>query len=315
MATPLIPQEIYLLERYSSAEYFRLLRDAFAATVQAAEDALAEILHTLPPDYRRRPRWQQPDVTWGGVVLPNFRDTLQMVEDAYRALLSGDPSAIGIAGNVNTAFAGQGRDYPCDWMPEPYATQFDEASVLASRYASNIAFTDQLGWVCGDLTTRYSRDSRGPLSPPPTWPIYRLNPSVRVTTNESVKVTGIYLPDADDSCAQFFYAGPDATTALIGYDPKTTHNIGEADTMWTLVERAADSGGDVPGEEASTNAGERHRPNVPAGQPCPEAGWWFTPAKPDGRRYFKQGDVMPLVGGDYGNTFWQWSPEQSAPTL
>jgi hypothetical protein len=59
----------------------------------------------------------------------------------------------------------------------------------------------------------------------------------------------------------------------------------------------------------------KSRSNVPAGQPCPEAGWWFTPAKADSRRYFKQGDPMPSLGGDYGQTFWQWAPDQSAPTL
>ena len=315
MATPLIPQEIYLLERYSSADYFKKLRDAFADTVQAAEHALAEVMRTLPPDYRSRPCWQQPDITWGGVVLPNFRDTLRMVEDAHLVLLRGDPSAIELAGNINTAFAGQRRDFPYDWMPEPYATRFSEFGRLANRCASNIRFTAFIGWRKGALSSRYNEDSRGPLAAPPSWPIYRLNRSVRVATNEPVKATGVYLPDADDSCAQFFYAGPDATTALIGYDPKTTHNIGEADTMWTLVERAADTGGGVPGEVTSANTSERQRHNVPAGQPCPEAGWWFTPAKADARRYYKQGEIMPALGGDYGDTFWQWSPDQAAPKL
>ena len=55
--------------------------------------------------------------------------------------------------------------------------------------------------------------------------------------------------------------------------------------------------------------------NVAAGQPCPEAGWWFTPAQAGSRRYFKLGEIMPSLGGDYGLTFWQWSPDQSAPTL
>ena len=58
-----------------------------------------------------------------------------------------------------------------------------------------------------------------------------------------------------------------------------------------------------------------HRPNVPAGTPCPEAGWWFTPVKPDSRRYFKQGETMPALTSDYGQTFWQWSPDQSTPAL
>ncbi|WP_428827484.1 PoNe immunity protein domain-containing protein [Azonexus sp. IMCC34842] len=57
------------------------------------------------------------------------------------------------------------------------------------------------------------------------------------------------------------------------------------------------------------------RLNVHAGQPCPEAGWWFTPAQANSCRYFKQGENMPSLGGDYGLTFWQWSPDQSVPTL
>lgn len=70
--------------------------------------------------------------------------------------------------------------------------------------------------------------------------------------------------------------------------------------------------GDKTGDSRET---EKQRSNVPAGQPCPEAGWWFTPAKQGSRRYFKQGETMPDVGGDYGTTFWQWSPDQAAPTL
>ncbi|MBD5801300.1 hypothetical protein AZOA_07130 [Azoarcus sp. Aa7] len=58
-----------------------------------------------------------------------------------------------------------------------------------------------------------------------------------------------------------------------------------------------------------------HPPNVPAGQPCPAAGWWFSPAQASSRRYFKEGELMPALGGDYGDTYWQWSPDQSAPQL
>ena len=67
--------------------------------------------------------------------------------------------------------------------------------------------------------------------------------------------------------------------------------------------------------ESSAPAASSRRPNVPAGTPCPEAGWWFTPVKPDSRRYFKQGETMPALTSDYGQTFWQWSPDQSTPAL
>ncbi len=68
-------------------------------------------------------------------------------------------------------------------------------------------------------------------------------------------------------------------------------------------------------KDGGKGAPPKQRSNVAANQPCPEAGWWFTPAQCNSRRYFKQGEVMPSVGGDYGATFWQWSPDQSAPTL
>lgn len=43
-----------------------------------------------------------------------------------------------------------------------------------------------------------------------------------------------------------------------------------------------------------------------AGQPCPREGEWETPAQANSRRRFKQGEVMPSVEADYGQTIWQW---------
>ncbi len=53
-----------------------------------------------------------------------------------------------------------------------------------------------------------------------------------------------------------------------------------------------------------------------AGELCPKSGWWFTPAKANSRRYIQQGTAFSAIeGSDYGTTFWQWSPDQSAPAL
>jgi hypothetical protein len=52
------------------------------------------------------------------------------------------------------------------------------------------------------------------------------------------------------------------------------------------------------------------RLRCPAGQPCPKAGYWLTPAKSDSRHRFKAGEVMPSFGGDYGETIWQWDEGQ-----
>ena len=43
-----------------------------------------------------------------------------------------------------------------------------------------------------------------------------------------------------------------------------------------------------------------------AGQPCPRAGWWTTPAAGGERRRFAQGDVMPALQSDWGATIWQF---------
>ena len=46
------PQEIYLIERYSSVEYFKELVDAFENMLNAAENALQVFMQDLPYDYR-----------------------------------------------------------------------------------------------------------------------------------------------------------------------------------------------------------------------------------------------------------------------
>jgi hypothetical protein len=49
----------------------------------------------------------------------------------------------------------------------------------------------------------------------------------------------------------------------------------------------------------------------PAGQPCPKAGWWFTPSDPASRRQFKTDELMPEVPSAYGKTIWQFDTQQS----
>jgi hypothetical protein len=48
-----------------------------------------------------------------------------------------------------------------------------------------------------------------------------------------------------------------------------------------------------------------------AGEPCPHAGYWFTPAQSGSRRYFKGGDIMPSFDSAYGLTIWQWDENQN----
>jgi hypothetical protein len=50
---------------------------------------------------------------------------------------------------------------------------------------------------------------------------------------------------------------------------------------------------------------------IVAGNPCTRMGFWFTPARPNSRSMFREGEVMPVVSNsDYGLTIWQFSSDQ-----
>ena len=49
-----------------------------------------------------------------------------------------------------------------------------------------------------------------------------------------------------------------------------------------------------------------------AGQPCPRAGYWFTPAQTGSRRRFRQGETMPDLQSAWGATIWQWDRVQDS---
>lgn len=307
MATPLIPQEIYLLERYCSLEYYAEMLNAWAKMVAVAEEALRQFMLNLPADYRNRPLYEQYDITWGDRVLPNFRSTLASLESGYVMLKQRDLSALGFGGNVKSAITGQTNDYPTDWMSADLETQFWDWQVIARHIGWNLSITEMAGWCMTDLTTGYDK-TRGPLNPPASWPQYRLNPKVTITTGQPVVQSGIYLPACDDSCAAVLIKDYECFRAHAGYNSVTTHALSRPDTTWTLVERIADSGGGLPGASDEIAAGVRIR--VEGGKHCPRTGFYFTPAKNNSRQKFNQGDTMPSLGGDYGMTIWQWDEQQ-----
>lgn len=185
------PQEIYLLERYSSAEYFKELVEAFQNMLDAAERALDIFMSDLPYDYRDRHISEQPDVVWGELVLPNFRSTMDSLHYGYKELLEGDLSALQYAGNVTGAFRGQTADYLADWMDEVNYKQFKDWQNEASQFASNINGTVFGSWPVTFLTTEYDPEFFGELNLPESLPIYRLNPYIYINRRDSTD--GWYL--------------------------------------------------------------------------------------------------------------------------
>jgi hypothetical protein len=313
MATPLVPQEIYLLERYISLAYFTEMRDAWAKMLEAAEKALVHFELHLPPDYRNSPLPKQPDIVWGERVLPNFRSTLESLNEGLVLLSGGNLGVIAYGSNVQSAIKGQTSDYPTDWMPKDLETEFWYWQGEARFRAFNLAITEYGGWLMSDLTSGYAEGDRGPLNAPATWPIYQSNPKVKVKTGRPVVQSGIYTPACNDGCAQVLIKDYEAFQARVGFDIATTHEVSTEDTEWTLVERV--QGGQTHPQHAgsSSEAGpsRSHAPlRCEAPGACPHEGFWFTPAQLGSRRFFALGEKMPEMGGDYGATIWQWDERQ-----
>jgi hypothetical protein len=76
-----------------------------------------------------------------------------------------------------------------------------------------------------------------------------------------------------------------------------------------LVEYARTHDAVTPPINGTASADARSN-GMRAGQPCPRAGYWFTPAAQNSRRHFNQGEVMPDMKSPYGDTVWQWDENQ-----
>ena len=291
------PQEIYLLERYSSADYFKNLMNAFKNMLDAAERALEYFMQDLPYNYREHHISQQPDVVWGEHVLPNFRSTLESLYYGYERLLEGDLSALQYAGNVMTDFRAQRVDYWPDWMDEHNLELFDQWQAKANQVAMNISTTIFGGWPMGSLSYRYNLDSRGSLNLPHSLPVYRLNPFIYIKTGETVPKDGIYLPLIEEASAQLLLKGHDAQEALVGLDPDSPQYDHEEPAEWFFVERVADEGGSLATIETTSL-------KAYAGESCLYSGNWWSPANQSQSRYFAKGEIFPKLESAWGETIW-----------
>jgi hypothetical protein len=254
MSDDINPQEIYLLERYTSLAYFGEMRDAWEVMIKHVEACLDRFVHSLPLDYRNRPLHKQPDIVWGERVLPNFRETFQGLCDGYIQLSHGNMDAFSYAYGPLGDSKGQ-SDFWSGWMGDADEETYRNLLSAASNIATNIEVTENARWKAGQLGDRYHQVRR-PLNPPPQWPQYRLVPSVHVATDVAVQQTGIYVPSLDNSCAQYLNPrlpnAPEASVFIRMEDlfaPDTKEKYGERPVFekhpceWTLVERISDTGG------------------------------------------------------------------------
>ena len=282
------PQEIYLLERYSSAEYFKAMLDAYANMVAAAEKALDIFMQDLPYNYRDQPISQQPDVVWGEHVLPNFRSTLEGLHTTYKRLLEGEKEAIEYAANVKNDLNAQSTDYWPDWMDQVNQDDFVYWQGQARKISRNIFITIYGGWLIGDLLKEYDEDSRGTLNLPTSLPVYKVSHSVKIKIGEVVFKSGIYIPSNPEASTQLLIEGYEAIEAYVGLDLTTDQFISQESVEWMLVERVGDEGGSAENIQVENLKGY-------AGEMCQRSGNWYSPANQSQSRYFEQGEIFPEI--------------------
>jgi hypothetical protein len=316
MTIQLKPHEIFLLEHYVSLNYFGKVRDAWEVMVKHVDVCLASFMQNLPPTYRAQSLPEQPDIVWGGRVLPNFRNTLEALNTGFILLSHGDVKGLTYAHGPGNDFKGQ-MDYWAGWMTKADEDRYNELLDEAVRLAHNVVVTEGGYWKSLSLTDYAHK--HGLPNPPALWPDYSVNSSVRVRTGEKTTQSGIYVPDVA-SCAEFLsanYAQAPAAYVKIGSNPLLHPATGEKyddepvyekrSCTWFLVERTAEVGLSIDQiAPEATNLGR-----VAAGEECPKKGFYFTPARPDSRRLFQRGEIMPNLGGGYGATIWQLDSDQT----
>ncbi len=154
----------------------------------------------------------------------------------------------------------------------------------------------------------------GVLVRPAEYPRYAINRSVTGKPGQRCPRSGVWVPEQgiEGFSLAFCIEGRPMQPAyrILGEEPDFLdiyHKVTRAeDTTWFFVEKA-----DAVTEDAGASQGAPARGRCEAGRPCPQEGYWFTPAQASSRRRFKSGEVMPETGGEYGATIWQWDSNQS----
>lgn len=255
MKTILCPQEIYLLERFTSPEYFCELRDTWEEMVTHLDSCLNRLAQNLPKNYRAHSLTVSPDMVWKNKVLPNFKRTLQGLHTGYILLTQRNFDGLRYSWGATSDFKGQ-MDFWSDWMERADENIYGELLNKAVTLASNISRTERAGWEPFDLA-EYG-DYLGPLNPPAQWPVYRIQGNVSIATGRKLERSGIYVPDVENSCAEFLsiaYETAPSAQVRVGLRPLLHPTTGERyaeepmmenrDCIWYLIERAPDEQGGV----------------------------------------------------------------------
>jgi hypothetical protein len=81
---------------------------------------------------------------------------------------------------------------------------------------------------------------------------------------------------------------------------------------WVLVDIVPGEFEELTSLSLEDESRPTNRPAIAGGTPCPETGFYFSPAAPGSRKRFSIGDTLPLLPSTYGVTYWQWDDWQGS---
>ncbi|PLK47297.1 hypothetical protein [Uliginosibacterium sp. TH139] len=319
-----LSREAHLWYTITSPEYMdraqSYLQDAFFIFSRRSQ------AHPFIADYK-------PVSYWGGVM----ENLLQTYPNARALLEQGNFDAM-------IAFGGGLEDIPrglregvTTWLEQDqslFFSQLNNAYGVCSEFWSaiqnsqmytsdgykthtkdwRICVPEDMGFGGGDIA-RYHEDSAY-IERPTEIPEYAVDKSISCKTGEIVPWTGVWVPATGMGTAALAFARQGIQIMQPAYevtfeDPEDGSQVFElVETTWHPVRPTGHMVPLPPPEPDESEDEDSDRLRCPAGQSCPQTGYWMTPAKEDSRRMFKQGEVMPDLDSNYGATIWQWDVAQ-----
>lgn len=322
MAARNLSQEAHLWYTIASPDYIVRAK----VKLQEATTFMRErvLKHPFIADYAPVPHW-------GGVM----EDLLDQFDNALEMLRQGEFEPM-------QRWAGRMQGIPrgfkesnLEWLSHTDQVTFmgllNEAFSICDRFLMSVAmsqvysdpnYKDRSADWChevpsdegyeGNNIARYYEEDVFPTLPDQI-PEYAPDTSASCKTGDIVPWTGVWVPSTGVGTAALAFARQNVQIMQPAYEIASRDEDGYAtfklvDCVWHPVKPT----GRMIEHPVLTQL--RHDAAMASGrcesgERCPREGWWFSPAAQDSRRLFKLGEVMPSVGGDYGQTIWQWAGE------
>ena len=333
----------WMLKKWSSYSVWALYAERFDEFVRQYEIAVSDWPKgEAPPEYNLRAAYEAQSCFAKGLSMlgRGDRSVWRNTEDAYLRLAAG---AVFSATKAITSYEANKYDggehgfplYP-EWTPRLEQLRLlkeqsrPEGIALVAEAAPDYRDLQPIALVDGpdvDILWWLDQNRAGFGPTPRAGEVPPLPSNVIIGSGDRVPLNGVWelvllgkAPGETDLLSYFVVGSvtPWCSDSLKGPGAALPG-------MWRLVwEDTRYQDGVIPDESeylaeaiaevyADKSAPAIHPTRAEANQPCPNTGYWYTPAKAHSRALFKRGEVMPdFPGSSYGATIWYWDMNQTS---